>query len=146
MDWAGPQKFLRRVDKPRLNPATSGTHQHGARIEKGALTLASQPRLLVHPSMECLNKSSPPAKAGVDFAGASSDNRVRRARLPTAIHVHGARRILTFNERGFPCCSRVEAWHPEHVREDFINRTYKNPPVLAVMEASPSSRHGRVDH
>src|SRR5580704_9748830 len=118
MDRAGAQKFSGQ--KPRWHPATSGTRQRGARILKIALTPASQPPGLssIHPSIHpSILRSSLSRKAGVDFAGASSDNGVHRARLATAIHVHKVKRILTFNDRDFPCGTTVEAWHPEAMLE-----------------------------
>jgi predicted nucleic acid-binding protein len=38
---------------------------------------------------------------------------VHDARLVAAMHVHGIKRILTFNERDFAPYVDVEAWHPQ---------------------------------
>jgi predicted nucleic acid-binding protein len=42
-----------------------------------------------------------------------SGAQVHDARLVAAMHVHGVKRILTFNERDFGRYTTVEAWHPQ---------------------------------
>ena len=43
----------------------------------------------------------------------ASGVQVHDARLVAAMHVHGIKRILTFNDRDFARYTTVEAWHPQ---------------------------------